>query len=73
MYSFLKVAFSLAGKQHLPYLTTRFVPKRYEVFTFCIDYLLPGAVSIALNFLDIHSDLKDVTLILLKIACDCVQ
>ena len=51
----------------------RFGPKRYEVFAFCIDYLLPGAVSIALDFLYIHSDLKDVTLILLKIVCDCVQ
>ena len=56
----------MAGKQHLPYLPTRFGPKRNKVFAFCIDYLLPRAVSIALDFLCIHSDLKDVTLILLK-------
>ena len=36
------------------------MPKRYEVLAHCIDYLLPGAVSIALAFLYIHSDLKGV-------------
>ena len=30
------------------------------MFAFCIDYLLPGAVSIALTFLYFHGDLKGV-------------
>ena len=31
---------------------------RLRLSAHCIDYLLPGAVSIALAFLYIHSDLK---------------